>query len=235
MGRLADRRPVAHQKRMGARQHQVAGHAGHPRPLDGDLAIVRSGDEQTVDPIDGMAAGDHADGISHRTKPVGHRVGAGAELPAGGTVDRGEEPPGAKPVDDFAPLVRRTEHDDPAKGRQRMVGEIFAHEDAAERVGDEVNPGCAGPLASCDGGSDGPGGEFLDRRRARGIVNVVDDVAGRLQCVRHRLHRAARATESMKQNDVLGRCERTGAGGECEHKAKRPAEHGASEASGSGP
>lgn len=63
---LTNRGPVAHQERVRARDDEVIGQTGDAGAGDRDLAVVGTGNEQAVDPIDGTVAGDNADGTAYR-------------------------------------------------------------------------------------------------------------------------------------------------------------------------
>lgn len=76
--------------------------------------------------VDGIATGDDAQGEIHRAKLVGHAVGAGAHLAAGGAVEPLEWGPVTQAVHHFATLVGRAEHDGAAKPLYGMLAEVLA-------------------------------------------------------------------------------------------------------------
>ena len=68
--RLADNLALAHHHGMGHSNHDMIGHAGEARSLDRDLSIVRAGDHQAVDPIDGAIPGDYPHAVIRRAQPA---------------------------------------------------------------------------------------------------------------------------------------------------------------------
>jgi len=65
----------------------MVGHAGELGPFDGDFAIVGAGDQEAIDPVDGVITGDNAEAKIGGAEAVGDGVGAGAEFVASGAVD----------------------------------------------------------------------------------------------------------------------------------------------------
>ena len=64
--------------------HQEIAHALDPRAGDGDLAIVRSGQQKRADRIEGTISGDDAQREAHRPEPARQIIRAGAQLLAAG-------------------------------------------------------------------------------------------------------------------------------------------------------
>src|ERR1700744_4616865 len=54
-------RPVPHDKGVGGMDDQMVSHTGEFSVFDRDLAIVRTGNQPAVDPVNGSVAGDDAD------------------------------------------------------------------------------------------------------------------------------------------------------------------------------
>lgn len=178
-------------------------YAFDPRALDRDLAIIFTGDHTGVDPVDAAVAGNDAAFEIDGWQLIDEAVLSRAELLAGGPVDLLEEPPVTDLVDHFAALIGRAQHNDPAKVWQGLGGPDLPDNDAAERVGDEMDrsrdfrPGLNATAEIF--------GEGWDVVVSRIVAQVEGAVAGGLKGLVHPVHRFGGTGQSMKQDDgVLG-------------------------------
>lgn len=95
-------------------------------PFHGDLAVIGAGQLGGEQEVDGVAAGDDAQGEVHRAELVGDAVGTGAHLATGRAVEPLERGPVTQAVHHFAAPVGRAEHDSAAHSLDGVLAEVLA-------------------------------------------------------------------------------------------------------------
>lgn len=199
---LLNHLPITHHERVRHRQDQMILHAVDFGSFHGDLAVIGAGQHGGKEEVDGVAAGDDAQGEIHRAELVGDAIGAGAHLAAGGAVEPLERGPVAQAVHHFAALVGRAEHDGATQSIDAVLAQVLAQQDAPHGMGDEMDGAGCGAFCQCFG--QGFCGESLDVFFGGGIALVHHRVASVLQGVCHFLHGVGSAGQTMEQDDALG-------------------------------
>jgi len=176
-------------------EHEVVGHAGEARAGDGDFAVVGAGEESGEEGVERAVGGDDAEGgrgrggesgggrgeRGPRAEGAGEIGGGGAEAAAVGAGEPAEGRKGVEAVGEFAAGVGRGEHHDVAEvGGGAVVAEPEAHEDAAHRVGDEVDAGrgLVGRGGERSGGGGRRGGVGGDRSEVESAELLREPVVG---------------------------------------------------------
>ena len=133
---------AVHDERVRSLHDPEVAHPGNLRALDADLPVGRAGEDPPRQRLEAAIAGNDTDLELHRTESIRRAARARADLarrrPEHGMVDgiSGEE------VRQLASLVRRAEHHDASQPLRppAAVREHRADDDAAQGVGDEVDP-----------------------------------------------------------------------------------------------
>lgn len=117
----------------------VVAHAIDLSALDGDFAIVGTGDHHRVNPVDAAISCQDAAIKVNRSELGDIAVGRCAELLSGRAIDFTEGPPIADCINDFAALIGWSQHDNSAEIGNGIRFLELPHKDAAHRVGHEVH------------------------------------------------------------------------------------------------
>lgn len=202
---LGDRFPVFHEKGMGRGEDDVCFHSFDSGPGNRYFAVVRAVDHQAVDPVYGAASGDDAEFEVDGSELVWNRSRVRPKLASGGAVELLEEPPRAEIIDDFAAFVGRPKHHDAPELIRHMAAVIIPHKDAAERVGDKVNPKAVFEGGVVESRANSKVTEGLNVSRSGWVANVYDLKARLSQCRSHPSHTGPVATQPMEENDAFSR------------------------------
>jgi len=172
---LLDDLTVERHKGVGDVQTNEIAHAFCFCSFNGYFAVIVSWNHEGEDWVDAAVACDHAKLELGGFQPHGKTFCTCPELISRRSVNPFEKVVSPEFVDHFASTVRRTEHHDPAKVGDRVTLQIRAQQNAAHRVGDEMDFG----RGRKSGGElrEQVSRKCVDVRAARWIIAVDDRIA----------------------------------------------------------
>lgn len=130
---------ISHDKRVGVGDDDEVAHLREHGALHRNHAVVRSVHESREHEIDAQVARDHTDVDPNRLQAIDHGLRSPADLLTGRAGDPSVERYLHEQIDEFAPLVRRGKHDEPAACRHGISLQVLTDDEAAQGMTDEMD------------------------------------------------------------------------------------------------
>ena len=130
---------ISHDKRVGVGDDDEVAHLREHGALHRYHAVVRSVHESRENEIDAKVARDHADVDPNRLQAIHHGLRSPTDFLTSRAGDPSVEGYLHEQIDEFAPSVRRGEHDEPAACWHGMSLQVLTDDEAAQRVTDEMD------------------------------------------------------------------------------------------------